>query len=613
MAFLDFTDRSYGTADVLADLKIVSGGWGGGDYEPTFLRVLKETNGDDKTRPLWTYLKVVSLQDAPDPETESLDEYGMLELKVPDDQTESVTSLYNLWDLLYWIDPGTSDAEDEEPAKMAYVTEAPEVLTMRINGAVSSIDIPETFYLDRYMESNKWKAATIQTKICRVHRALAKAKEVENRITKWISPQDGKEWDRTMLINKVIERDEKEIRRVKALALWRKHEECNASDDPFPYLPHLPAQLDDLVELNEQEETVLKHYEAHIDIHKQKLADIERKLNRLKAEKTACLELLQRLNEKLTVPTGDVHWNPVHDYSLRGVAASPDVVYICRRAEPDLIDMEGGNAAPIDQWWKLAYVADDADPIKVEKTQIETVLRVALTESEDKKPILVYASKKALAEEPSRISQPLQLFVRFDNRLFKQEVIEESPLERKRGANASPQSPFKRQHRDRANSVDSMASNRASVGDLSDEDRNVVFDQDPFQEGDGSLGTEMQPLIDMTDLSAQSAPVESSEPPKSEVYGHARLPTPPYTTFDSEVDSPTLSRQSLRLANVSLDEQSTITGTESQAREPEMQERNTSNFLARSDKRSVDNRASIMDMDMEIPSEFEHHRTEGKP
>ena len=86
----------------------------------------------------------------------------------------------------------------------------------------------------------------------------------------------------------------------------------------------------------------------------------------LKAEKTACLELLQRLNEKLTVPTGDVHWNPVHDYSLRGVAASPDVVYICRRAEPDLIDMEGGNAAPIDQWWKLAYVADDADPIKVE-------------------------------------------------------------------------------------------------------------------------------------------------------------------------------------------------------------------------------------------------------
>lgn len=159
--------------------------------------------------------------------------------------------------------------------------------------------------------------------------------------------------------------------------------------------------------------------------------------------------------------------------------------------------------------------------------------------------------------------------------------------------------------------MDSMASNRASVGDLSDEDRNMTFDQDPFQSGDGSFGTEMQPLIDMTNNSAESAPAESSEPLKSEVYDHTRLPTPPYTTFDAEVDSPTMSRQSLRLANVSLDEQNTGSGSEAQARGPEMQERTTSSFLARSDKRLVDNRASIMDMDMEIPSEFDPHRPDG--
>lgn len=288
MAFLDITDRSYGTADVLADLKIISGGWGSGDYEPTFLRVLKETNGDDKTRPLWTYLKLASMQEIPDSDTDSVDEYGMLDLKVPDGPSEGVTSLYNLWDLLYWIEPGTTDAEDEEPAKMAYITAAPEVLTMRINGAVSSIDIPETFYLDRYIESNKEKAATIQAKICRVHGALAKAKEVENHITKWTSPRDGSEWDRSLLINKVIERDEKEIWRVKARALWRKHEECNASGDPFPYLPHLPAQLDNLIELTEREEAVIKHYEAQIDISKEKLSLIDRRLNRKYLQVICC-------------------------------------------------------------------------------------------------------------------------------------------------------------------------------------------------------------------------------------------------------------------------------------------------------------------------------------
>lgn len=201
----------------------------------------------------------------------------------------------------------------------------------------------------------------------------------------------------------------------------------------------------------------------------------------------------------------------------------------------------------------------------------------------------------------------MKLFVKFDNRLFKQELIEESPLERKRGANASPQSPFKRQHRDRANSMDSMASNRASVGDISDEDRNAVFEQDPFQDGDGSIDTEMPPLIDMSDPSA--AP-EQSNPHNQSASGNERLPTPPYTTFDSGAESPTVNRQSLRLANVSLDEENAGSASEPQARPPEMQERTASVFLARSDKRSVDNRASIMDMDMEIPSEFEHHTNE---
>ena len=290
MAFLDSTDRSYGTADVLAGLKIVGGDWGGADYEPSFLRVLKETNGNDKTRPLWTYVKVVSLQDAPDSDSESVDEYGMLDLKVPDGQPESVNNLYDLWDLLYWIDPGTSDDVDEEPSRMAYITDAPEVLTMRINGAVSSIDIPETFYLDRYMESNKWKAAAIQTKTCRVHKALAQAKQIEDRITKWTNPRDGKEWDRSVLLKKVIERDEKSIWRVKARALWRKHEQCSGTENEFPYLPNLSTQLEHLAELNEEEEVALDHYKAHIELNKVKLADIDAKLKRkyLSSEELRC-------------------------------------------------------------------------------------------------------------------------------------------------------------------------------------------------------------------------------------------------------------------------------------------------------------------------------------
>ena len=47
-----------------------------------------------------------------------------------------------------------------------------------------------------------------------------------------------------------------------------------------------------------------------------------------------------------------------------------------------------------------------------QKTYLETVLRVALTESEDKKPILVYASAKALDEEALPLPQALQVEIK---------------------------------------------------------------------------------------------------------------------------------------------------------------------------------------------------------
>ncbi len=81
----------------------------------------------------------------------------------------------------------------------------------------------------------------------------------------------------------------------------------------------------------------------------------------------------------------------------------------------------------------------------------------------DKKPILIYATDRAMEMPLVHLPPALETFTRFDNRLLKQELIEESPRDRKRSSNQTPASPPKRQ--ERSNSMDSMASNRASVGD----------------------------------------------------------------------------------------------------------------------------------------------------
>lgn len=52
-------------------------------------------------------------------------------------------------------------------------------------------------------------------------------------------------------------------------------------------------------------------------------------------------------------------------YFLRGVSTKKDVTYICRRAEPDLIEMDLDAESPKppgDQWWRLAYLMENGNP-----------------------------------------------------------------------------------------------------------------------------------------------------------------------------------------------------------------------------------------------------------
>jgi len=122
----------------------------------------------------------------------------------------------------------------------------------------------------------------------------------------------------------------------------------------------------------------------------------------------------------------------------------------------------------------------------LQKTTLEAVLRA--TGDETNSPILVYATDAAMQQERLPLSAALQTFVKHDNRLFKQSLIEERPpeeesprVERKRLV-YSPNSPSKRVQR--SDSLDSMASNRASLGDDSDRDIPMLPDEITFDTAD---------------------------------------------------------------------------------------------------------------------------------
>lgn len=181
-------------------------------------------------------------------------------------------------------------------------------------------------------------------------------------------------------------------------------------------------------------------------------------------------------------------------------------------------------------------------------------------------PILVYATDKALSQESLPLSDALKAFVRFDNRFFKQELIESdrhghSP-ERKRGAVLGDDSQSKRLQR--TVSLDSMATNQASAGDIDDEMRDIPLGNDStWGNASGDLAADR--MVGEDDLPG----LVEFPPLVGETGGSA-----PLYERDMEMETGV----SPALAQVSLQD---VKGTIAPRATPEMQERPNPAFLAR--------------------------------
>lgn len=125
----------------------------------------------------------------------------------------------------------------------------------------------------------------------------------------------------------------------------------------------------------------------------------------------------------------------------------------------------------------------------VQKIQVERVLRDIWQET--KTPLMIYATETALNVARTPLSSQLQRFSRAENKAFHQELHHESTdaaelAAHKRTPGPGPMdmiSPSKRKHR--ADSIDSMDSNRASIG--SDDVQNDFYN--PFEDGQTSTAT----------------------------------------------------------------------------------------------------------------------------
>ncbi|CAK7200986.1 hypothetical protein SEUCBS139899_003686 [Sporothrix eucalyptigena] len=537
MAFLDNTNRAYGTGDQIFDSRLVQECYGLESSQRLF-EAFRRLDVPAVRHTFYSDVELMRVMETG--ESVRSETYAILDIKV--DQANSAPcspcDLYNAMDALYWDDLYRYYPRNErvsvDVANMAAISKIAQVQIMNLNTSEQAIpqgfDVPAIWYADRYLEQNKECAAEIQKDLQKVYDALYRFDDaIEKTCTYWdkSDPENPPvARNRIILSEQAISFAVQKDWHFRANSAWERYmtmrnatkdTDVNTSGHEFDFSV---ASVNAWQPANADEAATRRELQAEINIHRQKLIAIKKKLGKLNAERSTVSLLVGHLRRKYTVPSAKDDWCPTHKYLLRGVVVSATKFFFCRREgsasrkpkvpemvevpkEPveQLIDMstEGSSEGPevqesvlpegsvdkgkgkekevdpdptpgvptpeVDQWWMVVYnTHDSASPITVEKTTID-IARAAVSES--KKPTLVYARDTILGEDNTALSAALENFMRFDNRFFKQELKEESPRgEKKRQPveEASPTSPLKRHQRQRSTSIDSMASNMASLG-----------------------------------------------------------------------------------------------------------------------------------------------------
>jgi hypothetical protein len=192
----------------------------------------------------------------------------------------------------------------------------------------------------------------------------------------------------------------------------------------------------------------------------------------------------------------------------------------------------------------------------------------------------VYATDKAMAEEPVPLSDALKTFVRLDNRLFKQELLQsnhhQAGSSHKRSAGL-PGDGSQSKRLQRSASMDSMATNQASAGGSDDGMRDAPFDNDAVF-GDGAWDPSLPSkgaaqyggIPDLTHLPSPSP----SPPPQQRQQQQQQQPA--YAN-DVEMESGV----SPALAQVTLGDNKSSSSSPSTAPAEEMRERPNAGFVTR--------------------------------
>ncbi|KAK3995107.1 hypothetical protein QBC44DRAFT_33588 [Cladorrhinum sp. PSN332] len=472
MAFLDMSNRSYGTINTLAGdtstRRSLMGSAPGFHDDPEkefFHQLAKEL--ENRNIPDKTFISDVEVINYETTSVQGPDRFGILELSYPKDAGPH--NLYNIWDLIFYADLHQT-AQTPSDGRMAWISKPSDVVTCRIqygDKLHNKVEIPEVFYLDRYLRSSSEQILEIQEDMIKAYRANEDYKQRDYQILNWTNSA-GVSFDREQLLKQALEKMEIKARRIISSVYWKQHMAARAQGGPVPeYLPARHEDLEPHHDWNEGQANLSPHEQAAVDYLELQIQDLKTQLDKVtkfkeeaKQRRNALEALFTKLRYYLTDPQPeDDQWRPDHEYRLCGVVNKANTVYLRALVEGE------DSASPAFGWRKISYDninIHNRGVVNQEWVTFEEVIKDSCGPSTS--PILVYATEEAFSAAPISLDAKQKMFVKTDNKLFQQELSEEAGAGR--GGDDSGMAEQQSGGLHKSSSMDSLATNKASAGSV---------------------------------------------------------------------------------------------------------------------------------------------------
>ncbi|KAJ5948888.1 hypothetical protein N7454_002195 [Penicillium verhagenii] len=475
MAFLDSTERAFGSSDALAGLKQMN--WYSSDSEEIVARFLETWHSAairaDPNNPLVTSFMSHAYKRSP---FDDGDEPISKELFVfePVVEQEHGQTLYDVLDTAIWSDKPGEDLDD------VWLEHVGDILVMKLDSFehAKSVDVtvPAVFYPDRYLSTCQDLTRELRTQRLQAQEVVSK---IEERIKHYTtlpnndvgsSPQWSPDDPATKAARERAEGMQQELRRI--------------------------------------------------------ATKIGEKLQGLEVRKQNAVEAMQKYSRMLTEPSEDPSQPPSHKYTLRGVCTEPHVTYVLKRHRAD----DQRDAMYTDgeedgfQWWRISFSAEDGKARQSEKREAQgdkttasdgdvmgyTTRKVTETEvlqaarEEWRSVLLVYASDAALQINTDPAPSQLQAFVSKDNEVFAAECTQATTNADDENRNDSEWNPLWSSKTVEKQTTASSASQQDRAVDV------FAFQVQDF-DSEKSAGQEMQEKGESSSLAKETEPEKVSQ------------------------------------------------------------------------------------------------------